>query len=190
MKKDYTTYYMILKARSSTLDKKPLNNRVLWYSEWFMDHVGPVPRIEDVQFLGKEKLPSLFEIKFHVVGPNQKSQLEIETESRADTRRKVILAFLHVSIREAVIEVGMTRQRSFGSLYPLDPEIEKTLNRIRKTKNMFIEHTSDRIHSIAETDNLSSMGKRRALPHSWAPRRQVRSADREKPTGTKALTDR
>ncbi|RDX81557.1 hypothetical protein CR513_37747, partial [Mucuna pruriens] len=52
------------------------------------------------------------------------------------------------------IEAGMTRKRSSSGLHPLDPKIEKTLNRIRKTKKMHIEHTGDRIHSIIETDNF------------------------------------
>ncbi|RDX87112.1 putative callose synthase 6, partial [Mucuna pruriens] len=41
--------------------RNPLNNKVLWYFEWVIDLVVPVPRIEDVQILGKEKLPSLSE---------------------------------------------------------------------------------------------------------------------------------
>ncbi|RDX99958.1 hypothetical protein CR513_16916, partial [Mucuna pruriens] len=53
-----------------------------------------------------------------------------------------------------LIEASMTRKRSSGSLHPLDPKIEKTLSRIKKTKNMHIEHTGDRIHSIIEIDNF------------------------------------
>ncbi|RDX69656.1 hypothetical protein CR513_51197, partial [Mucuna pruriens] len=60
----------------------------------------------------------------------------------------------YARIRLYKIEADMTRKRSSGSLYPLDPVIEKTLNRIRKTKKMHIEHTGDRIHSITETDNF------------------------------------
>ncbi|RDY00734.1 hypothetical protein CR513_16049, partial [Mucuna pruriens] len=48
----------------------------------------------------------------------------------------------------------MNRKRSSGSLHSVDLEIEKTLNRIRKTKNMHIQHTVDRIHSITKTENF------------------------------------
>ncbi|RDX97924.1 hypothetical protein CR513_19243, partial [Mucuna pruriens] len=58
--------------------RNPLNNTVLWYSEWVMDRAGPVSRERIFKFLhglnseynpirfqilGKEKLPSLFETK-------------------------------------------------------------------------------------------------------------------------------
>ncbi|RDX63041.1 hypothetical protein CR513_58568, partial [Mucuna pruriens] len=48
----------------------------------------------------------------------------------------------------------MTRKRSFGSLHPFDPKIEKTLTRIRKSKSMHVGHTSDSFSSIPETDNF------------------------------------
>ncbi|RDX95020.1 hypothetical protein CR513_22512, partial [Mucuna pruriens] len=49
----------------------------------------------------------------------------------------------------------MTRKRSFGSVHPFDPEIEKTLNRIKKSKNMHIGHnSSSSVSSIIETDDF------------------------------------
>ncbi|RDX97980.1 hypothetical protein CR513_19170, partial [Mucuna pruriens] len=54
--------------------------------------------------------------------------------------------FVPRDFREYLVDrVGMTRKRSYSSLYPLDPEIKKTLNRIRKTKHM---------HCITEIDNF------------------------------------
>ncbi|RDY08190.1 hypothetical protein CR513_07608, partial [Mucuna pruriens] len=45
--------------------------------------------------------------------------------------------------------------RSSGSLHPFDPEIEKTLNRIRKSKNMHIGHnSSSNVSSINVTDDF------------------------------------
>ncbi|RDY09133.1 hypothetical protein CR513_06552, partial [Mucuna pruriens] len=49
----------------------------------------------------------------------------------------------------------MTRKRSSGSLHPFDPMIEKTLNRIRKFKNMHVGHTSDSVVFIIETDDFA-----------------------------------
>ncbi|RDX81729.1 hypothetical protein CR513_37556, partial [Mucuna pruriens] len=37
----------------------------------------------------------------------------------------------------------MTRKRNSGNLHPFDPEIDRTLNRIRKSKNMHVGHSSD-----------------------------------------------
>ncbi|RDX99518.1 hypothetical protein CR513_17422, partial [Mucuna pruriens] len=48
----------------------------------------------------------------------------------------------------------MTRKRNFDSLHPFDPEIEKTLNRIRKSNNMHVGHSSDSRSSIPEIDNF------------------------------------
>ncbi|RDY08868.1 hypothetical protein CR513_06836, partial [Mucuna pruriens] len=52
------------------------------------------------------------------------------------------------------IIASMTRKRSFGSFHPFDPKIEKTLNRIRKSKNMHVGHASDSFSSVTETDNF------------------------------------
>ncbi|RDY05287.1 hypothetical protein CR513_10894, partial [Mucuna pruriens] len=52
-----------------------------------------------------------------------------------------------------VIVAFMTRKRNSGSLHPLDLEIEKTLNRIRKSKHMHIGHIGDSIRFITMTDN-------------------------------------
>ncbi|RDY09770.1 hypothetical protein CR513_05810, partial [Mucuna pruriens] len=48
----------------------------------------------------------------------------------------------------------MTRKRSFDSLHPFDPEIDKTLNRIRISKNMHVGHSSGSFSSISEIDNF------------------------------------
>ncbi|RDX96919.1 hypothetical protein CR513_20366, partial [Mucuna pruriens] len=48
----------------------------------------------------------------------------------------------------------MTRKSSFGSLHPFNPKIEKTLNRISKSKNMHVGHSSDSFSSIPETNNF------------------------------------
>ncbi|RDY13038.1 hypothetical protein CR513_02097, partial [Mucuna pruriens] len=48
----------------------------------------------------------------------------------------------------------MTRKRNFGSLHPFDPEIDKTLNRIRKSKNMHVGHSRGSLSSISKTDNF------------------------------------
>ncbi|RDX77866.1 hypothetical protein CR513_41938, partial [Mucuna pruriens] len=46
----------------------------------------------------------------------------------------------------------MTRNRSFGSFHSFDPEIDKMLNRIRKTKNIHVGHSSSSFNSIYESD--------------------------------------
>ncbi|RDX79736.1 hypothetical protein CR513_39809, partial [Mucuna pruriens] len=51
-------------------------------------------------------------------------------------------------------DLRMTRKRNYGSLHQFDPEIEKTLNRIRKSKNMHVGHSSDSLSFILETDNF------------------------------------
>ncbi|RDX86971.1 hypothetical protein CR513_31624, partial [Mucuna pruriens] len=59
--------------------------------------------------------------------------------------------------------ICMTRKRNSGSLHPFDPKIEKTLNRIRKSKNMHrirksknmhVGHGSDSFNSIPEIDHF------------------------------------
>ncbi|RDY09249.1 hypothetical protein CR513_06407, partial [Mucuna pruriens] len=59
--------------------------------------------------------------------------------------------------RSRVWEAGecMTRSSSC-SLHPLDPEIDKTLNRLRKTKNIHVGHSSSSFNSIAESDTFES----------------------------------
>ncbi|RDY14407.1 hypothetical protein CR513_00511, partial [Mucuna pruriens] len=54
----------------------------------------------------------------------------------------------------SVFLIRMTRKRSFDSLYPFDPKIDKTLNKIRKFKNMHVGHSSGSFSSIFETDNF------------------------------------
>ncbi|RDX91108.1 hypothetical protein CR513_26957, partial [Mucuna pruriens] len=62
------------------------------------------------------------------------------------------LVFLHA---ESVLRsIRMTRKRNSGSLHPFDPEIEKTLNRIKKSKNMHVGHSSDSFSSITEIDSF------------------------------------
>ncbi|RDY06532.1 hypothetical protein CR513_09466, partial [Mucuna pruriens] len=61
---------------------------------------------------------------------------------------------LHQSKIQAHIISHMTRKKSFNSLHPFDPKIEKTLNRIRKSKSMHVGHSSDSFSSIPETDNF------------------------------------
>ncbi|RDX80277.1 Copia protein, partial [Mucuna pruriens] len=51
---------------------------------------------------------------------------------------------LHI-FRYCRIVAHMTRKRSSASLHPFGPEIEKTLNKIRKSKNMHVGHNSDRV---------------------------------------------
>ncbi|RDY12784.1 hypothetical protein CR513_02382, partial [Mucuna pruriens] len=48
----------------------------------------------------------------------------------------------------------MTRKRNSSSLHPFDSEIEKTLNRTKKSKNMHVGHSSDSFSSIPETDRF------------------------------------
>ncbi|RDY03812.1 hypothetical protein CR513_12555, partial [Mucuna pruriens] len=55
---------------------------------------------------------------------------------------------------ELCIIASMSRKRSSGSLHPFDPEIKKTLNRIRKSKNMHVGHASDNFSSVTKTDNF------------------------------------
>ncbi|RDX81448.1 hypothetical protein CR513_37866, partial [Mucuna pruriens] len=65
-----------------------------------------------------------------------------------------ILQLLGRSSREIV--ALMTRKRSSGSLHPFDPKIEKTLNKIRKFKNMHVGHTSGSFSTIPETNNFET----------------------------------
>ncbi|RDX98364.1 hypothetical protein CR513_18725, partial [Mucuna pruriens] len=53
-----------------------------------------------------------------------------------------------------VLEKNDLGNRRFGSLHPFDPEIENTLNRIRKSKNMHVWHSSDSFSSIPKIDNF------------------------------------
>ncbi|RDX60178.1 hypothetical protein CR513_61707, partial [Mucuna pruriens] len=46
----------------------------------------------------------------------------------------------------------MTRSRSSSCLHSLDPEIDKTLNRLRKTKNIHVSNSSSGFNSIFESD--------------------------------------
>ncbi|RDY00598.1 hypothetical protein CR513_16198, partial [Mucuna pruriens] len=46
----------------------------------------------------------------------------------------------------------MTRSRSSNSLHSFDPKIDKTLNRIRKTKNIHVGHSRSSFNSISESD--------------------------------------
>ncbi|RDX99537.1 hypothetical protein CR513_17395, partial [Mucuna pruriens] len=50
----------------------------------------------------------------------------------------------------------MTRSRSSDSLHSFDLEIDKTLNRIKKTKNINIGHSSDSFNSISEFDTFEN----------------------------------
>ncbi|RDY04250.1 hypothetical protein CR513_12063, partial [Mucuna pruriens] len=50
----------------------------------------------------------------------------------------------------------MTRSKSFSSLHSFDPEIDKTLNRIRKAKNIHVRHSSSSFNSISESDNFEN----------------------------------
>ncbi|RDY09013.1 hypothetical protein CR513_06688, partial [Mucuna pruriens] len=53
-----------------------------------------------------------------------------------------------------IIVVLMTRKRNSSSLHPFDPEIEKTLNRIKKSKNMRVGHSNDSFSSTPEIENF------------------------------------
>ncbi|RDY02743.1 hypothetical protein CR513_13762, partial [Mucuna pruriens] len=66
---------------------------------------------------------------------------------RADSTKSKIQARVN-------IVAFMTRKRSSSSLHPFDLEIEKTLNKIKKSKNMHVGHTSDSTSSIPEIDNF------------------------------------
>ncbi|RDX73567.1 hypothetical protein CR513_46806, partial [Mucuna pruriens] len=53
------------------------------------------------------------------------------------------------------IAAFMTRKMSFGSFHPFDLEIKKTLNRIKKSKNMHIGHnSSSSVNSIIEIEDF------------------------------------
>ncbi|RDX72524.1 hypothetical protein CR513_47985, partial [Mucuna pruriens] len=51
---------------------------------------------------------------------------------------------------------SMTRSRSSSSLHSFDPEIDKTLNRIRKTKNINVGYSSGSFNPIAEADTFEN----------------------------------
>ncbi|RDX98358.1 hypothetical protein CR513_18730, partial [Mucuna pruriens] len=55
---------------------------------------------------------------------------------------------------ESVLVACMTRKRSSSSLHPFDPEIDKTFDRVRKSKNMLVGHSSRSFSSISESDNF------------------------------------
>ncbi|RDX91063.1 hypothetical protein CR513_26990, partial [Mucuna pruriens] len=67
--------------------------------------------------------------------------------------RKLIIIFSIESIFVSIVAF-MTRKRSFGSLHPFDPKIEKTLNKIRKSKNMHIAHNSSSVSFIIVTNDF------------------------------------
>ncbi|RDX98445.1 hypothetical protein CR513_18633, partial [Mucuna pruriens] len=69
-------------------------------------------------------------------------------------RTEFELSRVHVVAKSESMVAFMTRKRSFGSLHPFDLEIEKILNRIKKSKNMHVEHTNDSVSFILETDNF------------------------------------
>ncbi|RDY04927.1 hypothetical protein CR513_11287, partial [Mucuna pruriens] len=48
----------------------------------------------------------------------------------------------------------ITRKKSSSNLHPFDLEIEKTLNRIRKSKNMHIGPNSSSVSSIIEIGDI------------------------------------
>ncbi|RDX79610.1 hypothetical protein CR513_39951, partial [Mucuna pruriens] len=48
----------------------------------------------------------------------------------------------------------MTRSKSSGSLHLFDPEIDKTLNWVKKSKNIYVGHSSGSFSSISESDNF------------------------------------
>ncbi|RDX69986.1 hypothetical protein CR513_50828, partial [Mucuna pruriens] len=50
----------------------------------------------------------------------------------------------------------MTRRRRSSSLHLFDPEMDKTLNRIRKTKNINVGHSSNSFNSIFEANTLKN----------------------------------
>ncbi|RDY06464.1 hypothetical protein CR513_09546, partial [Mucuna pruriens] len=52
------------------------------------------------------------------------------------------------------IVVHMTRKRSSSSLHPFDLEIDKALNRIRKSKNMHVGHSSRSFSFISKIENF------------------------------------
>ncbi|RDY07628.1 hypothetical protein CR513_08223, partial [Mucuna pruriens] len=51
-----------------------------------------------------------------------------------------------------VVAECMTKSKSSSSLHSLDPEIDKTLNRIRKTKNIHVGNNSSSFNSISKFD--------------------------------------
>ncbi|RDX91966.1 hypothetical protein CR513_25969, partial [Mucuna pruriens] len=55
-----------------------------------------------------------------------------------------------------IIVECMTGSKSSGNLYSLDLEIDKTLNRIRKSKNISVGHSSDSFNSISEFDTFEN----------------------------------
>ncbi|RDX59865.1 hypothetical protein CR513_61809, partial [Mucuna pruriens] len=61
---------------------------------------------------------------------------------------------VRVVVKSESVLAFMIRKRSSDSLHHFDPEIEKTFNRIRKSKNMHVGHTSDSVSSILETNNF------------------------------------
>ncbi|RDX96341.1 hypothetical protein CR513_21013, partial [Mucuna pruriens] len=50
----------------------------------------------------------------------------------------------------------MTRSRSSSSLHSFDLEIDKTLNRIRKTKNINVGNSSSSFNSVSESDTFKN----------------------------------
>ncbi|RDX85181.1 hypothetical protein CR513_33677, partial [Mucuna pruriens] len=59
-----------------------------------------------------------------------------------------------LTIKNLVSPLRMTRKRNCSSLHPFDPGTEKTLNRIRKSKNMHVVHSSDSFSFIPKTGHF------------------------------------
>ncbi|RDY03503.1 hypothetical protein CR513_12907, partial [Mucuna pruriens] len=73
---------------------------------------------------------------------------------------------------------GMTRKRNSGSLHPFDPEIKKTLNRIRKSKNMhveLVENNNRALKELAMPDVLYQPWCIQYLQLEWAQSSELKS---------------
>ncbi|RDX95397.1 hypothetical protein CR513_22097, partial [Mucuna pruriens] len=72
----------------------------------------------------------------------------------ADDTNSVFLSVPDIESAKLHIIAPMTRKRGFGSFHPFNLEIEKTLNMIKKSKNMHVGHASDNFSFVTETDNF------------------------------------